>query len=83
LLIFASVLESAYIGTIFILYTHTNKKPLLYKVYTKHYSGHGASKINEFGNVSSRQLNRLKRVRIGLGMKLYVLCAQNSLDASQ
>jgi hypothetical protein len=52
-------------------------------VYTKHYGGHGASKINEFGNVSSRQLNHLKRVCIGLGMKLYVFSAQNSLDASQ
>jgi hypothetical protein len=51
-------------------------------VYTKHYGGHGASKINEFGNVSSRQLNRIKRVHIGLGMKLCFL-TQNSLDASQ
>jgi hypothetical protein len=52
-------------------------------VYTKHYGGHGPSKINEFGNVSSRQLNRLKRVPIRLRMKLYVFSAQNSLDASQ
>jgi hypothetical protein len=52
-------------------------------MYTKHYGGHGASKINKFGNISLRQLNRLKRVHIGLEMKLYVFSAQNSLDASQ
>jgi hypothetical protein len=52
-------------------------------LYTKHYGGHGASKINEFGNVFLRQLNRLKKVCIGLGMKLNVFYAQNSLDASQ
>jgi hypothetical protein len=52
-------------------------------VYTKHYGGNVASKINEFGNVSSRQLNRQKRVRIELEMKLYVFSVENSLDASQ